>query len=71
MNQLTSNSTNKAANNKALLPIQKDVTQNEAFVVVSEETGRLSAAIKSYFHHHGGHKEGPYGNCKLTKEKEN
>ena len=71
MNQSTSNSTNKAANNKVLLLIQKGMTQDKAFVVISERTSRSSAVIKSYFHHHGGHKEGTHGNCKLTKEEEN
>jgi len=71
MNQLSSKSTKQAANDKVLLLVQEGSSQDEASVVVSEETGRSAAAIKSYFHWHGGHSEGTHGNCKLTKEEEN
>ena len=71
MEQLTINSDYQAANKKVLLLIEEGASHKEAFAVVSDETGRSEAAIKTYFHRLGGNKKEIHGNCKLTKEEEN
>ena len=70
MEQLSSRSTKEAANNKVILLVQDGATNEEAFAIVSAETGQSASAIKSYFFQLGGNNEGIHGNSKLDKEEE-
>ncbi len=70
MDKLNTSSTNEAANDKVLLLIQEGYFNDDAFKSVSKETGRSIAAVKSYFHRHGGQPFGIHGNSKLTCEQE-
>ena len=58
------------ANEMLLTLIEEGRTHNIAIKMVSEETGRLEAAIKKYFQRHGGDETKRHGLCRLTIEQE-